>query len=224
MEKAEKITKGPRNPFLDARRAWNEHSGATVQNSRNWRLMAVSSSLGVIGLLIILGVVLSQQKIVPYVVELNGHSEAVRVVRADVMAQPSTNQIRAALRTWIIGARTVYGDFRAGKNQIDTAYAMTMLDSPAYRTLVEFHRENNPYERAQKETVEIAVNAVVAVSDNTWQIEWTETTKQISGRVLGTKAWQGSFTVAISPPTEESQILVNPIGVYVRQFSWTQRI
>jgi type IV secretory pathway TrbF-like protein len=72
-------------------------------------------------------------------------------------------------------------------------------------------------------TVEVAVNSVRSISDKTWLAEWTETRRDRSGRPIDTRVWHGSFTVAIVPPTSESVIRVNPIGLYVVQFSWGEK-
>ena len=220
-----KIKKGaPETPYLAGRREWNERYGSYIKRENNWRLVAFGSLavalMSVSGLVWVSG----QAKVVPYAVQLNGNSEVVRVQRADVASRPNANQMRAALRNWVIGARTVYVDLRAEQALVDATYAMTLPDSPAYQNLATYHRESNPYTRATNETVEVEVKAVVPVSDETWQVEWTETTKQRSGKVVDTKQWQGTFTVLISPPTNEAQIMVNPLGIYVRQFAWTTRL
>jgi len=215
---------GQESPYLRARQEWNERYGDYIKSAHQWRLAAIGSiavALVAVGGMVSLSM---QQKVVPYAVELNGHSEVVRVVRADVMARPTTNQVRASLRSWVIGARTVYVDRRAQQNLLDATYAMTMPDSPAFQMLSNYHRENNPYERTVRETVEITVNAIVPVSGETWQVEWTEIVKQRSGKVVDQKAWQGSFTISISPPTDDRQIMINPLGIYVKQFAWTTRL
>ena len=107
---------------------------------------------------------------------------------------------------------------------VDSTYAMTLPESAAYQALAEFHRENNPYERSQKEAVEVVVNAVTRMSEDTWQVEWVETNRQLSGRVTDSKAWQGAFTVVIVPPVDEKQIMLNPGGIYVKQFSTATRL
>lgn len=220
-----KIKKGaPETPYLAGRREWNERYGSYIKRENNWRLVALGSIavavIAVSGLVWVSG----QAKVVPYAVQLNGNNEVVRVQRADVASRPNANQMRAALRNWVIGARTVYVDLRAEQALVDATYAMTLPDSPAYQNLATYHRESNPYTRATNETVEVDVKAVVPVSDETWQVEWTETTKQRSGKIADTKQWQGTFTVLISPPTNEAQIMVNPLGIYVRQFAWTARL
>jgi len=214
----------PESPYLAARREWNERYGSYIAQANNWRLMA----LGMMGIALVavtgLVVVSGQHKVVPYIVETNVHSEPMNVRRADVAAKPNENQIRAALRQWLIGARTVYVDRRAQQSIVDATYAMTLPDSPAFQQLAVYHRDNNPYLRPERETVEIKVNAVVPVSGESWQIEWTEIVQQRSGQELSNRQWQGTFTVTISAPTDDRQIMVNPLGIYVRQFAWTTRL
>lgn len=214
----------PETPYLAGRREWNERYGSYVKAASNWRLAALGSmgiALCAIGGLIAVSM---QTKVVPYAVELNGHQEVVRVQRADLLSAPNANQIRASLRDWIIGARTVYSDRYAMKTLIDRTYAMTMPDGRGFTDLANYHRTNNPYERAANQSVTVDVKVVVPVSDTTWQVEWTETTKEASGKVVGAQDWQGSFTVAVSPPTDAQQIMLNPLGLYVQQFSWTSRL
>lgn len=62
------------------------------------------------------------------------------------------------------------------------------------------------------------------VSGNDWQIEWNETTYDGSGKMSGTQQWQAMVDIVISPPTNTQQIMVNPLGVYVKDFEWTNRL
>jgi type IV secretion system protein VirB5 len=209
---------------LAARREWNERYGDYIAAAHHWRLVALGAivvSLAAVGGLVRIA---AQSRVVPYAVELNGASEVVRVQRADVLAAPSANQIRAALRSWVIGARTVYGDPAALKAAIDQTYAETWPDSPAFARLAEYHRANNPYQRAGREAVTVEVHAAMPISADTWQVDWTETVRDGTGRMIRTESWQATLTVAISPPTDAAQIMANPLGLYVRQFDWTRRI
>lgn len=225
MEKADKKESNSREElYLSARREWNERYGDYIKSAHNWRLIAVGS----IGVALICSggmVALSlQQKIVPYAVEFNEHHEPVRVIRTDAMEHPSAHQIRAGLRTWIVGARSVYLDRRAMRDMLVSTYAMTKPGSSAYGSLTGYHKEHDPYKLSQEHTVEVAVNAVMPVSGDTWRIEWTETKRQLSGRMVESNTWQATATIAIIPPADESQIMLNPIGMYVSSFDWSKRI
>jgi type IV secretion system protein VirB5 len=212
------------NPYLNSRRKWDEILGSYIYAKDGWRLMAIVEGVAILALIGGLIAVSMQTKVVPYLVEFNEHAEPVRVTRADVLAEPTANQTRAALATYVKGSRTVFGDRRAQQVMIDGVYAMTLPDSPAYQAMAEFHRENNPYERSGKEAVEVAINTVSRISDDTWQVEWTETTRQLSGRVNDSKVWYGAYTVVVVPPTDEKQIFVNPAGIYVKQFTSSPRL
>lgn len=214
----------PETPYLAARREWNERYASYIASANNWRLVALGTTAASLVLAAGMVWIAGQHKVVPYIVEANAHGEPVRVTPANVAARPNENQMRAAMRSWVIGARTVYVDLRAQQSIVDATYALTLPDSPAYQMLAAYHRDNNPYTRSANETVEVTVNAVVPVSNETWQVEWTETTRQRSGKVASTKQMQGTFTVLLAPPTDEAQIMVNPLGIYVRQYAWTSRI
>lgn len=215
---------GPESPYVAARREWNERYGDIIKTGNNWRL-AFFASLSVA--LITSGglvAVSMKEKVIPYVVETNKFGEVTRITRADVASAPTEVQTRAALRDWIIGARTVYVDMRAEKDIIDRTYSMTLPDSAAYQNLALYHRDNDPYRRSVNETVEIEVKSAIPVSGETWQIEWVEITKQRSGKVISTKNWQATLTLTIAAPSTEQQIMSNPIGIYVRNYAWTTRL
>jgi len=211
------------NPYLNGSKAFMEQYGAIIVAANQWRLISIVE--GIVLIILAAGSVYqtTQQKVVPYAVEFNEHSEVARVTRADVMAAPNANQIRASIRQWLIGARTVYGDLRAQQNLLDQTYAMTLSGSPADKAIKTFHEGNNPYALAEKETKEVVVNSVMPSGGDSWRIEWTERTKQRNGQVVDTQVWQGLFTVAIVPPVDDKQILINPIGVYVKDFTWSIR-
>jgi type IV secretion system protein VirB5 len=212
-----------KNPYLEGSRAFMEQNGAVIVAANFWRLLCFVLSVALIILAGGFVWVSSQHRVVPYAVEFNEHSEVARVTRADVMPVPNANQVRASIRQWVIGAKTVYGDLRALQAMLDQTYATTLPGSPADKAIRSFHEGNNPYERASKETVEVAVNSVMPLGGDTWRVEWTEKTKAANGQVVDTKVWQGSCTVVIVPPVDDKQILVNPIGVYVKDFTWSVR-
>jgi type IV secretory pathway TrbF-like protein len=214
----------PRSPYLAARREWNERYGDQVQAAKTWRMAAFLSlgiALAAVGGLVTVAV---QSKVVPYVVQLNRHSDVVRVERADVLRRPDANAIRAALANWVVGARTVYTDAQAMKHLIDATYAMTLPNSPAYQALAAYDRANDPYERAATQSVSVQVTLVVPVSDSSWEVDWRETTRSSAGKVISTKDWTATLTVALIPPSDVQQVLLNPLGVYVRQFAWSSRL
>ncbi|OHV78555.1 VirB8/TrbF family protein [Rhizobium sp. LCM 4573] len=212
------------SPYLAARREWNERYGDHVKASNDWKIatfMSLAVAFVAAGGMVYYA---NQPRTIPYAVERNEHGEVVNVARLERAAPVGTREIKAALRSWVIGARTVYVDNRATQDRVNATYNHTLPDSPAYKELAMYHRDNNPYQRAVNETVEVQVHAVQPISDESWQVEWSETVKQRSGAVVGTKQMQGTFTVLVAPSEDDATMMVNPFGIYVRQFSWTTRL
>jgi len=216
----------PESPYLAARREWNERYGSYIVRANHWRLVAFASvaiaAIAVTGLV----VVSAQHKVVPFLIETDEHGVPMYARRADVAQKPNEHQLRAALRQWMIGARTVYTDLSAQKSIVDYTYAMTLPNSAAFQRLAEFHGANNPYRRARDkdEIVEIDVYLVSMLSTDSWLLEWSETIRQRGGTVISHRNWQATLMVAISPPSSPEQIEANPLGLYVHQLSWSPRL
>jgi type IV secretion system protein TrbF len=129
---------------------------------------------------------------------------------------------RAAILSWIENLRLVTTDAVAQRKSIDRVYAHIASGSHAQTLISEFYRAAPPFKRAQTDTVAVDVKSVLPTSDRTYEVEWVETTRDLYGTIKATDHWKGSFTIALSPPTDERQARINPLGVYVTQASWTR--
>ena len=72
--------------------------------------------------------------------------------------------------------------------------------------------------------VAVSVDAVLPISQQTYQLQWSEDARDLQGRDLATTHWLASVTVAFDPPTDERGILSDPLGLYVTGISWTQHL
>ena len=81
------------NPYLSARREWNERYGDYIARARNWRRAAFAALA--VSLVLAIGVAwqAAQSKVVPYVVEVDKLGDAVAVGRAD-RAAPADSRVR----------------------------------------------------------------------------------------------------------------------------------
>lgn len=212
------------NPYLDARREYAEEYGKLIKAAAQWRMVAVGLLL--ICALAVAGMVYSasQNHYIPYVVQVDKLGTAVPAGRADQAARPDQRIIRAQLARWVSDVRSVYVDAAAQRAAIDGAYAMISRSGAGYNLLTTYYRSSSPFERAEKETVTVQVNAVLPVSGDTWRVEWTETVRGRNGEVQSTSEWQASITILISPPADETTIQRNALGIYIPEFSWTKRI
>jgi type IV secretion system protein VirB5 len=213
---------GTYNPYMAARRAWDERYGDLISRARNWRAatflsgtIALASTAGMI-------VIAKQAKVIPYVVAVDSVGRVSSVGVAEQAATADDRMKRAAIYQWISDWRLVTTDGIAQRKAIDRVYAMIGSGTPAQLIISDFYSKDPPYSRSQTQTVDVDVKAVFATSDKTYEVEWTEVTRTLSGQIRNEERWKGSLTIAVSPPTEERLIRVNPLGVYVTNASWSK--
>jgi type IV secretion system protein TrbF len=214
--------KEPLNPYLAARREWDERYGDLITRARNWRLIALVCALA--GVLQTAGlIVLSlRAKVIPYVVAVDSIGHTVSEGPAEETSATDDRFERATLLDWIENLRTVTADGITQRKCIDRVYTRIANGSPALGVINEFYRSHPPQHRAETESISVDVQSVLATSDKTFQIEWTETTRDLQGMVKAQERWKGAFTIVIRPPSDERQIRANPLGLYITNASWTR--
>lgn len=208
----------------NGKRIYLERYGDHIKAARTWRMFAFL--MGGVALVATtgLGVVSSQQRVVPYVVQVDKMHTVLPVGPADQAARPNASVVRASLGSYITNTRSVYVDAAATRKNILSAYSMMEAGSPAYQTVNDFMKANDPFKRAQTEAVSVEIQSVLPVGGDTWRVEWAELRRGRDGLVIGSQQWTAVLTTAIVPPTDEAQILANPLGVFVTALSWSPRI
>ena len=207
------------NPYLAARREWDERYGDLITRARNWRTLAIIcavTTLVATGRLMWLS---AHSRIVPFVVLVDNLR---RPLASGIAEQATVNDDRlkrASLLAWVGDFRLVTSDGMAQRKAIDHVYAQIASGSQAQAFVSDFYRAIPPFKRAQIETVSIDVNSVLPTSDRTFEVDWVETTRDLYGAVKGIDRWKGSFSIALNPPTDERLARINPLGVYVTNVS-----
>jgi len=211
---------GVDNPYVNARREWNERYGDYIAQARNWR-RATFAALFVSGVIAVGTVWLaSQSKVVPYVVEVGRLGDAVPIGRADRATPADARVLKAELAAWIVAVRSVTSDPVAEKAALARTYVFVAGNATTF--LNEYYRQHSPFGQAR--TVAVSVDTVLPVSESTYQVQWSEDARDTQGRSLGTTHWIASLTIGLDPPSDERGILNNPFGLYVTSVSWTQRL
>lgn len=220
----EMVRSGSYNPYLAARREWDERYGDLVTRARNWRAMAFVA--GVVSLIATSGMVYlsMRSRVQPFVVAIDSLGRPLAAALADQASTGDDRLKRATLFGWIDDLRMVTADGIAQRKAIDRVYAHIADGSQAQTFISDFYRGSPPQKRAQTETVSIDVNAVLPTSDRTFEIEWLETTRDLYGAVKKQEHWKGAFTISVNPPADESLARINPLGLYVTSASWSKVI
>ena len=210
------------SPWIAAKHEWNERYGDLISRARNWRIAALLALLLAVveaGGLIALSL---RSKTVPFIVAVDSIGHVVGSGAAEQAPVIDDRMKRAALYQWIQDLRMVIADPLVQRRSIDRVYSMIGQGTPAQVLITDWYRNNTPFDRARTETVAVDVRTVLPTTSRTYEIEWTETTRDHAGTVVGSQNWKGVFTIAVNPPTDEKLAHINPLGIYVIDTSWSK--
>lgn len=212
------------NPYLEARREWNERYGTYIIQASNWRKIALLSGITALSCVGGLAYIATQTRVVPYVVQVDKLGET-RAAGFAEQAQPvDARVIKYALGNFVTWWRTITPDRVVHKDNIVKLYAMLPADSPAVNKLNEQFRARSPFKDAEQGSVSVQLIALLPISGKTWQVEWIETYRETRGELQKKIRFKATVTVSIAPPTSEGEVSSNPLGVFVWDFNYTQQI
>jgi len=218
------------NPYLDARRAWNGQIDRAFGKQHVWQLVGVASLL--LALAAVAGVVYigSQSKFVPYVIEVDKLGDAVAVGPAQLAGRADPRVVRASLAAFISSARLVTPDQDLQRRAVFGVYGMLKTKDPATQKMNEYWNggeDTSPFKRAEKITVNTDISTVLPITANTWEVDWTETTRDRDGGLVGKPvSMRATLEIYIDLPgtdARQSDIQRNPLGIYVRDYNWQER-
>lgn len=214
----------PESPYLAARQEWTERYGSYVQTARAWRIVGILGlSMAQIGFTYAM-YLSTQVKLVPYIVEVDKLGTTVTAGFPQQIEYADARVVRATLGNFVTSFRSITPDAVVQKQYIDRTYAVLRTPDPSTQKINAWFRGNSPFEKAKTSTVAIEVNNIVALSNQTYQIDWTEYERDRKGKEIGTRRFRGIATVALTAPQDEAIIRLNPIGLYVQDFDWTAQL
>jgi type IV secretion system protein TrbF len=218
-------------PYLNARREIGNMMWRLMSGERTWQVVAIASLL--VALVAVAGVVHigSQSKFVPYVVEVDKLGEVRAVQAADVARPADPRVIHAYLAKWISDARMVTPDVTVQRDAVYRVYALLAPNDAATARVNEWYNrdeEASPFKRAEKETVSVEIASAIPQSEETWQVDWVEIARTRDGAVKGEpKRMRALITIYLVTPTAnttEEDIRKNPLGIFIKEFSWSSQV
>ncbi len=216
------------NPYLNARRVWNAHEGELLASRQAWQVVGILSlliALSAIGGMIYIG---QQSKFIPYIVQVDKSGHAMMTGFAEYAAPVDPRVMQATLATFITDARMVTPDVAVQRNAIFRVYAHLAGNAPATAKMNEWLNTDGktPFSRAEDEVINTEIISVLQQSETSWQVEWTEFVRSRKGELLQTFKMRALLTVVVAPPEpniDEEQIRRNPLGIFIRDFSWSKQ-
>jgi type IV secretion system protein TrbF len=208
--------------YVDARQEWMERYGSYIAQARTWRLMAFASMAAVCALTIGIVVIAGQSKVRPFVVVVDKLGAAVAVRSADEAKLPDDRIIRFQLANYITNARQVTSDPVVQKRWLDGVYGASGPSAANFLNV--FYKDADPFTRAKAELSDVEIQSALPLSKESWQIEWSETKRTLTGDVNDHTRWKAIIKIGTFIPSTESEMYRNPSGVVVTQISWTQEL
>lgn len=210
---------GTNNPYLNARREWDERTGDAVSRAHGWKLAA----FGAIGIaaIAVCGVAYigAQSKIVPFVVTLDHMGDPLEVA-APVSSSAVTQRImEAQISSWIWNWRSLLASPVAQRELLAKVYAMSSKQVGS--------ELNGWYKKAWTENAGYVVSphitSLLPISKGTYQITWTET-RYLSGKAGTQRSYKANVTVGIDQKLINTRTasMLNPLGIYIKSLTWTQ--
>jgi len=210
------------NPYFAAREEWDERQGNLIAQKRMWQLAAFISLL--LSFVLAGGLVYqsSQSSVQPFIVEVDKIGQAVAVAPAEQAAVFDERIVRAQVALFINNVRAVTTDTVVQKQWLDKAYAM--LGPTALQDLNDHFKANSPFNIAKSSKIQVDIISALPLSKDSWQVQWEETRKGLDGRLESRTRWQAVLDISFTQPKTAQAIMLNPTGLVVRGFSWTQQL
>lgn len=219
------------NPYLSARRTWNDLMKAQVASRRSWEMIAILCLLIALASVGGIAYVGSQSKFIPFLYHVDPHGHATAIGPVEMASPADPRVLAAAIGDFIANARLVTVDAALQRKAVYQVYAMLSEQDPATGKMNQWMNgteDSNPFTRAEKETVTVDVSTVLPQTPDTWEVTWMESVWNRKGEANGPPvAMRALVTVYRAEPaatTTEDELRRNPLSVYVRDFSWSKQL
>jgi type IV secretion system protein VirB5 len=211
------------SPYHKAQQVWDDRIGSARVQAANWRYAAFGSlALAAITLVAYIHE-RSDTHVATYVVPVSEYGRPGRIELAGRAYQPSTAEIGYFLADWVQSVR--------GRSPVDPvinnenlrkAYGYVAADAQGQLATL----GAAAIEAAKKDpskAVTVDIKSVIPRSPTTYQVQWNETAYSQGTKEQQTH-WTGLFTTKIMPPTDQAQLLKNPLGLYIIDFKITEEL
>ena len=170
----------------------------------------------------------SQNKVVPYIVQVDKHGYAVAIKSAQEGSIADTRVVVAALGNFFVNFKTVITDVTSQRRMVNDVYSYLAKNSPAETAVSQYYKEHNPFVATQDKreyTIQVEIRSIVrsGSDDKSWQVLWSEE-KVDQGAIIERSEWRAIVSVAISPVRELEEVLKNPLGIFITEINMAQDI
>lgn len=206
-------------PYLRAKQIWDNRIGDGYAHARNWRIMAFC--MAGVSLIFAAGFVYeaTRTKIAAYYVPISEIGRPGKVVLAGNTYTPTNAAITYFLSDWVRTAFSKSLDPIVLRENMMRSFAV--LRGKAFTTMTEWANQNDPMKDVGHSARTVTVDAILQRTDTTWEVDWSETTFTDGAR-SGVARYTGLFSVDATPPSNQAELLANPLGLHLNSITWSR--
>ena len=209
-----------KNPAEDrGKQVWDGYIGGVMTRNKNLlqlvKILAIAC-IALTGALVYKSLSIST---IPYIIEVDKANGDIRVI-GDIRENKyvaDKGVLKAQIRKFIIDTRGVTSDPNVYKDRLEEAY--NMLSQNGQRKLQNYFESTKRNDLFGRMTVQIQISSVLEKGDNTYPVSWQENAIESNGRKQ-TVYMTGLFTINELPVEDENLKRVNPLGLFITDFSW----
>jgi type IV secretion system protein VirB5 len=201
---------------------YDQYINKLIKDSRTWQLVGLCSVIMILGTIIGWFRVLSIQKEIPIVIEVNelGRAKYIGDIGSNTYLRGYTVKdymIESVLRDFIAYSRNIYADQEVmSKNyQQAAAWCSNELKLKLRDDLV----AEDPFSLIGRIKRSVSIESGIKTTNATWQYDWFDVTSDIYGKEISNLRYRGMFTVAIKEPQTENERFNNPLGIYIIDYN-----
>lgn len=209
----------PLNPFY-------ENYFKLNRSKRNWQI--TSFCFFILALISIVSYIRLSNSITikPFLVLINEKEGVIRNVGEfpkSVNYQNKDRIIFSVLHQHLRETRVVPLDSVLYGKNIDKQYKF--LSSEAQQKLLFYISEDKIKEMIQKgETRDIKISSISKIEKNSYQIRWREDTYSEKGHKAFDTRFIGTFEIEEKEIKDEETLIINPLGIIIKDFSFTKEL
>ena len=205
------------------RRLWEDRHGNLAIERDRWRAMAFAA-LALAAVAMGLGVWAAvSSRFVPYIVTVDDLNQPQAALAPKTVTDWPEAVVKQQLATLVRQWRSVSTDGDVMRGRLRRLQYFLESGSVGDTKIVEWAEQNDPFRRAETETVDVAMAGVTYLGGRSWFAEWSETRRRRNtGRIEQVTRWQGTFTLAQRRVRDDTILLQNPLGMVIEDWDVVQ--
>ena len=203
---------------------WDEREGEIIVQNYNLRRLLMGFMVVIVVLSVALVYKSMSADVMPYIVEVDnvtGQVQNVGTVEEARNYQPGEEVYKYFLSRFVKNTREIPLDPVVYKENLMNANSFLTMDSA--NKLQTMLRSEKVSEKFGLQTVQVNVSTVLPMEGgHSYQVRWIEETFVLGSGDKKEIPYSGIFTIQTIKNDDEKKRMINPIGLYITDFSWSR--